>query len=309
VYVQALAAKDCRAVLCSGYQPPATSRDLSGIVVKGSGLYRNKTTDNRLKKRDGKKIRQTLCIFGVILIVGALAGAAYFTHQKSEPKTWREALRAYMGAPEYESVTRDKPLSEQTSIFEIAGRTFEMPKVYIQTNLGGKRVLPDGINLLYVLPDFTSRADFSTREDYEQAKHDGRFAHMLIEPEARRPSFDVMIANLRHHLTKEEYIGVHDGLEYYKWYHGKPEAPVYYSDIYLEKDSTGRILSFIECAPLERPVRVPHCFHKFRDKALLYHVAYHKENFFSTWKDQRRKAIAFIDSFERSASLQPTKEN
>jgi hypothetical protein len=31
---------------------------------------------------------------------------------------------------------------------------------------------------------------------------------MLIEPEAPRPSFDVMIANVRRNPTKEEYVGM-----------------------------------------------------------------------------------------------------
>lgn len=218
-----------------------------------------------------------------------------------EPQAWPEVLREKLGPPEYESIDPDKPLAQQTAIFEIAGRTFEMPKVFIQTNLVGKRVL-DGINLLYVMPGFTSRVDFRNRAEYEQAESERRFAHMLVEAEAMRPSFNDVIKNLREiTIAKEEYVGPVNGLDYYKWYRESPEGPRFDNEIYLEKDGSGNIVSYIECAPKERGthIRFPGCSHRFRNNGLLYDIYYNKEKFFQAWREHRRRAIEFIDGFEK----------
>ncbi len=246
-------------------------------------------------------------LFIIIVSVLTIAGTWYFAditsnNQSSQNKTWPEALREYLGTPEYENINPEKPVEKQTSIFEIAGRTFEMPKVYIQTNLGSKKA-QDGVNLLYVMPDFTSRADFKNKQEYEQAKADRRFAHMLIQNGSSKPPFDTMISNRRRHLAKEEYIGVFEGLEHYRWYKNSPDGAKFRHEIYLEKSSEGELLSFIECSTMESGahIRFPGCNHRFRDNALFYNIYYNKKNYLLSWKKQRRAAIEFIDSFEVTA--------
>lgn len=243
--------------------------------------------------------------FALLLTCGSLLYVA-----KQDILTAPTTLQEYVGTPEYKTVDPDNP-SGKSSVFEIAGRTFRMPTVYIQSNLAGKRVLDDGINLLYVLPEYTSRADFKNRKAYEQARRVGRFAHMMLEKESARPSFDVMITNRRNGLTKEENVGNHDGLEFYKWYHGTKEHPVVWYEIYLERDAAGQIQSFIECTPLQRGAHVksPGCSHKFRDKGILYNIYYDKERYFAAWRDQRHTAIAFIDAFEIEPENPNPKEN
>jgi hypothetical protein len=209
-------------------------------------------------------------------------------------------LEEYLGRPEYESIDPTKPILSQTTIFEMAGRTFVMPKVYIQSNLGGHLTI-DGINLLYVLPDFKSRADFTSRQEYEKARSDRRLAHMLVEPAAMRPTMATMVENLRNSgLTKQEYVGVRDGLEYHKWYRGTAQQPILYYEIYLERDPSGNIISYIECDPKERGAHVlfPGCSHRFQDAGLLFKIYYNKANYFSSWREQRRRAIEFLRSFE-----------
>ena len=215
-----------------------------------------------------------------------------------------DALEEYVGEPAYKSVDPDKPLVEQISVFEIAGRTFEIPKVYIQSNLGDKRVL-DGISLLYVLPDYTSRADFANRQEYEEARNARRFAHMMFEPSAIRPSFDVMIHNMHRSVSKFESAGTFDGLQVEKWYRPHNGDLVVYSDVFLEKDETGKVVSWIDCATRERPAKFPGCSHKFRDKGLLYTIYYNRTKYFEDWRAQRASAIAFIDGVETSQQQQP----
>lgn len=242
----------------------------------------------------------------MLVIISVLLGVAAFLLKPAKHLTWPEALESYVGEPAYKSVDPNKPLHEQTSIFEIAGRTFEMPTVYIQSNLGGKRVL-DGINLLYVLPGYTSRADFANRQEYEVTRKAKHFGHMLIEPEASRPSFDIMVANMHHSVTKVEAAGVFDGLEREHWYRQSGEELEFTSEVFLEKDGTGHVVSWIECATEDSAV-TPGCSHRFRDKHLLYKIYYNKANYLDNWRQQRAAAIAFIDGFEISTKAPLPKE-
>ena len=231
-----------------------------------------------------------------LLAISLAAGATYL-FKPSKPLTWPEALEQYIGAPAYKSVDPAKPLHEQTSVFETAGRVFEMPIVYIQSNLAGKRQQPDGVNLIYVLPEYKTRADFASRQEYEHTRKAGHFGHMLIEPEAVRPSFDVMVANMQHSVTKVETAGISHGLEREHWYRQYGEKLEFTYDVFLEKNAAGHVVSWIECSTEDSAV-VPHCSHKFRDKALLYSIHYHKANYLDAWREQRVSAIKFIDSFE-----------
>jgi len=242
-----------------------------------------------------KRIKTAVALFAV-----AAATLAVFSFLPGEPKplTWPEALEEYLGTPAYKTVDRSKPLHEQTSVFEMAGRAFEMPTVYISSNIAEQREL-DGLNLVYVLPDYRSRADFANREQYEQARNERRFGHMLLQPSSKRPSFDVSIANLHHGLEKIESAGTFDGLEVEKWYQERRGQLIFYNEVYIERDDQGKVVSWIDCATLERPsARFPSCSHRFRDKDLLYKINYNKDRYLNDWRTMRASAIAFIESFE-----------
>lgn len=258
------------------------------------------TSGNKLTDREVSSLRRWLRIVIVVTVVCGVFSAIVGTLQRSLTRELdpRAAWEEFFGTPEYKSVDMRKPLDEQNRTVEIAGRTLDIQKVYIGNALD-KGVVQDGIVLEYVLPEYTSKFHLRTKSAYKEAFNAQRFGHMLIEPEAPRPSFDTMIENRRRHIPKEEHAGAHDGLEHYKWFAKRPEGLIYYYDIYLEKDAGGKIVSFIECAGPEKPgLRFPHCTHKFRDKALLYTLTYNKKNYFAEWREQRRKAIEFIDAFE-----------
>ena len=77
-------------------------------------------------------------------------------------KSWPEALREELGPPEYETTDFSKGIYADKARVQLGDHILEIPKVYIQTNLNGREKV-DGLNLLYVLPDFTAKADFKNR--------------------------------------------------------------------------------------------------------------------------------------------------
>jgi hypothetical protein len=219
--------------------------------------------------------------------------------EQQQPRTWPEVLEEHYGPPAYKTVDPDKPLYEQTRIVSIAGRRFNVPLIYVDAALDPGEE-QDGLLLIYVLPSYKSRADFANRQEYEQARQAGHFGHMLIEPEAVRPSFEEMVANRRHRIPKIVTAGVFEGLEVERWYRPDGGKLEHVSDVYIERDSSGRIVSWIDCSTEDSAV-VPHCSHRFRDKALLYKVDYNKANYLQTWKVQRASAVQYINSFEIDA--------
>lgn len=216
--------------------------------------------------------------------------------EQETPSTWPEALEQYVRKPAYKSVDPNKPLEQQISAFEMAGRSFAIPTVYIQSNINRKQIL-DGLNLLYVLPDFTSRADFADRQEYEEARTARRFGHMLLEPGAKRIPLDKMVSNMRRSFDKVESAGTFDGLAVEKWYRSKKGKEIFHYEVYLERGDNGRLISWIDCRTKESAT-FPGCSHYFRDKKLHYKIYYNKENYLKGWREQRKLAISFIDSFE-----------
>lgn len=233
---------------------------------------------------------------GSVLVV--LAGGLYF-YENMDKYLWPNLI-----PPEYSKVDMDKPLRGQTRIVEVAGRTFEIPLMYVDARLDRGKVQKDGILFVYMLPDFKSKLEFRSREEYDKAFQGGGFGQTLIQPEAIRPSFNVSIASLRRGIKKEEPAGTFDGLEVYKWYHQRKEKLVFYYEMYLEKDKNGNIISFIQCSTKEKGAITPGCSHRFRDKGLLYKVSYRKKNYLSSWREQQRAAIEFIDRFEIKSNAQ-----
>jgi len=245
------------------------------------------------------KVSKWLPVAGLLLLL--VLGGAFTLSPPKQADPWPKALEDYLGQPAYKTVDPDKPLHQQTSTFTLAGRTFEMPTVYISSNIANQEEI-DGLNLLYVLPDYTSRADFADRDEYEQARNDRRFGHMLVEPFASWPSsFEKAIANHHHSMEKVERVGIFDGLEIEKWFQERQGQLHFYHQVYIERDEQGKIISFIECSTLDRPsVRFPGCSHRFVDKGLLYKVHYNQEKYLLEWRAMRASAIAFVDSFEKS---------
>src|SRR5690606_32726274 len=120
---------------------------------------------------------------------------------------------------------------------------------------------------------------------------------ILLEAASVRPALDIQIANRRRHLGDEEYVGNIGDLEKYVWYRASPTRPEPAHFIYLEKDHEGAITSFNECT---HPSAAPHstCQHKFIEGGLLYKISYNQATFFSEWREQQRRAIEFLRSFE-----------
>ena len=230
------------------------------------------------------------------LLILFVAGGYLFFQYTIPPKTFRD----YFGMPEYMTVDPDKPLATQTSIVEIGERIFEIPTVYIQTNLEGKRK-QDGVNLLYVYPDFTSRADFENKQEYEKAWNDRRLGSMSIQIAKKFPTPSQMIENNRKFGQEIKFENIEHGLER----HSSPKRDGKYAiepdDTYLEKDENGTIISFLRCSK-DGQKKFPGCRHKFVDKDMLYNISYNKEKFLPSWREHKEKAIEFIDSFEIKTS-------
>lgn len=246
-------------------------------------------------------IKKILCL--TIFLVVVMASVSLLGRHKT-PQTWPEVLRAEYGAPEYESIDKNKPLNDQTAIVEMAGRTFEIPKVFIQSNLGGKREQKDGINLVYVMPDFTSQADFKDKAEYNEAFNNRRMSHMLVQPAKTSTPVPQVIENRTSNGQLSKYEGSDYGLEKYIDYDDPRHLNIHYDDTYIEKDGSGNAISFISCSAARKQARSPGCSHIFFDKGLKYDIYFNKEKYLPTWQEHRRKAIEFIDSFEIEAPLE-----
>lgn len=234
-----------------------------------------------------------LKIAAFVLGVSLLCVGGWFYLIPHEPKT----LQEFFGKPEYESIDIKKPINTQRTTVEIAGRTFSIPKVYIQSDLRGKRNQDGGVNLLYVMPDFTSRLDFKNRGEYYQAEKEGLMAHMMIQSAKLKIPFEKMIENRKKNSQLSSYEGNHYGLEKYVDIGAPNRQNLRFDDTYLELDKEGKVISFTSCSR-EGKVPFPGCGHVFHDKNLYYNIYYNKKNFLPAWQEHRRKAIAFIDSFE-----------
>ena len=245
--------------------------------------------------------RYTILLLAAVISAGTIYYASHnITLKKSSgkslPQLWKEALRGEYGAPEYESIDKNKPLKEQTVTFEMAGRTFKMPKVYIQSNLGGKRKIT-GINLVYVMPDFTSMGDFKNREEYMKSFNARDHSHMLLQDKAITTPIKQIIMNKEKGGRLTKYEGNHFGLEKYIDFDDPRHLNIKYDDTYIEKDENGEVISFISCSPDEEVI-YPGCRHIFTDKGLRYSIYFNKAKYLPTWREHRKKAIEFIDSFE-----------
>lgn len=241
-------------------------------------------------------MKKFILVAAITLIFTVFGVWLYQFQIMSNTQNLSNPLQEYLGTPEYESVHQGEPLYEKAAIVQIGSRTFKIPSVYIQSNLRN-RIKHTGINLLYVLPDFTARADFKNKEEYEQARVQNRFGHMMIQEPGKKAPFAIAIANRKRGLAKVVEAGEFDGLQKEIWYHINNGAPYPRYEIYIETDSDGQVVSMIECSP-DGLHLVPGCNHRFWNNSLYFDIHYSKEKYLSKWRQQRQKAIDFIDSFE-----------
>lgn len=239
------------------------------------------------------KIAKKISLFlGVIVFVLLLP---FLLNLFISPVSPIEAWRKVLGDPEYLKINTHRPLESQTSTVVLGQRKLKVPLMYIDGQLD-KGEVQDGINLKYVLPDFSSILEFRTKVEFDQAFKAGRFAHMLLLPVGFRPSPPQVVENIKKYNRMDHYGGKEFGLEKYIDT-GSLDAKKHRGhDTYLElKD--GIVQSFITCTP-EKLVPAPQCSHHFEDKGILYEISYNRANYLLTWQEQRQKAIEFVDSFE-----------
>lgn len=236
------------------------------------------------------KIRLGLIVASVcaLLLVG---GRLVF----SDDAPWH--LWPGMVPPESYKVDESKPLRAQTRTFELAGRTFVIPIMYIDGN-PKPGVHQDDMLLKVIWPDMRSIYELNNREEYLQVHgKERRIGWILLERAATRPSLDVQIASRRQYLEKEEADGTVNGLEKYLWYNGSPAGPELWSEMYIERDNAGHIISSNECRKGPGVV-IQMCTARFIDGGLLYDISYSKAAFFAEWRLQRDRAVNFMASME-----------
>lgn len=178
---------------------------------------------------------------------------------------------------------------------QIGDRKFEIPKVYISSPVkDGDKV--DGLNLIYVMPNFTSRSAFKSKEEYKAAFNAHRFGHMLIRSKAvSTPVSEIFeIKKRTGRITKSD--GKRHNLTYYPDPKLAEEKRRRYVDHYIEQDDQYNVVGLIDCTYGDS-IRVPGCNYYFDIDALQYDVHFNKNNFLANWQEIRRDAIDFIESF------------
>ncbi|MCG8317111.1 MAG: hypothetical protein MI976_28155 [Pseudomonadales bacterium] len=193
------------------------------------------------------------------------------------------------------------PWSPKVAKIDIAGRHFEIPIKYVQSYGTGNTGTQSAL-LLYMLPDYRAKSDFTTERDWLVEFRLRQGSSMLVEDASVRPPIDVMIQNRKRTVIVEfrENEGF-DILEHQDWYRMVKGVKTQSDEIYLEHAPDGKILSFIDCH-VYREGTFPQCSHKFIDKGVLYHISYNKERYLKDWNARRDSAIQFFESFEKEAT-------
>ena len=241
-----------------------------------------------------RKILIICAIFALIIGIAPL-----LLPETNQPKTWKDVLPK----PEHTKVDETKPLREQTRTIELAGRTFEIPLMYVDGALK-PGVKQDSLLLEVVWPDMRSIYELKDKAEYERIwKEEKRRGWILLEPASMRPSLNKQIDFNEHTETKVDFIEKVDGLEKYLWYYGTPEKPELWAELHIFKDESGQIKSFNMCR-VGNGVKVPICHDKFINDGIIYDISYSKDNFFPEWREQQTRAIDFLNSFENNQTTQ-----
>lgn len=236
----------------------------------------------------------------LLLLVAASAVSKQTIPQsvlESKARELQEGLTALAGPPEDTKLDPKKPLRAQTRFVELAGRRFEIPLMYFDTALApGEH--QDSMLLEVYWPDMKSKYDFKDRAEQKRAKmQEHRVGWILLEPAAGRTSLEHQNRTGEESLTKLEAAGMFDGLYKKLWFRGTKDKPELWAEVYLEKDPSGRIVSFIRCSR-GASSRFPRCQHRFVHDDLIYSVSYNEKTFLFSWREQRDRAIEFLRSFE-----------
>lgn len=228
-------------------------------------------------------------MLGVLIFLGVVF---VFCGAQEHPSS----LQGFLGPPEMSKVDPDKPLVDQTRVVELAGRYFRVPLMYIDG-----RPVPgehqESMLLEVIWPEMRSLWELKDRSEYEKIRKDEhRVGWILLHPEQSRPSLREQNENGERYLTRIEPAASFDGLTKKLWYRGPKANPRLWAEVYIEQDSNGKLKSFIRCTRASS-ARFPSCAHKFVDGGLLYEISYNEDQFLRSWREQRERAIKFVNSF------------
>ena len=239
--------------------------------------------------------KNILFISFIIFTFGVLAVAVAPLKEGAETTSWPEALEREYGAPAYKSIDPNQNIIGQKLRIQIGDREFEIPKVFISSPVkDGDQV--DGLNLIYVLPDFTPRSAFKSKAEYQEALDNQRFGNMLIRPLNNATPIKKIIENKKKFglLTRtgqSEY-----GLTFFTDEHVFEGVRSHYNDHYIEFDQNGDAKSVLECRHAGT-VKYSGCRFYFVDNGLHYTVSFNREKYLKEWKSIREHAVLFVNSF------------
>lgn len=235
-------------------------------------------------------MKKVLILVLLAFLASALGGAWYLYRN---PEGY---IHPQLIPPDYYWLDDPKNIYAKTGIVAIAGREFKIPIAYVDGRFIDGR-MEGGVVLEYVLPEFKSKLEFPDKNKRVRLRREGRMKGMLLEEAAARPTLEYMATVAR--LQSEPYArtpGLFYDLEKYTAPKGSEKFAWKPDDLFIERDSQGKVQSFLVCSPPGKDVN-PSCSHKFVDKKLLYKIRW-KLSDLPNWRSNRDAAIEFIDQFE-----------
>jgi hypothetical protein len=227
------------------------------------------------------------CLFALII-----SAAAYFWFNVEK------YLPPQLIPPDAYWVDMDQPLRSQVRTVSIAGVRMAIPQMYIESKLSLKEER-DSILLKVIWPEMKSVLELKNREEYEKMwRVERKSGQILLENRQKKTPFDQLLINMRKDLTKEEHVGKKYGLDVYIFQHGDKEPYISRKEIYLERNHSGHIETFILCSIKDKFRVTPVCQEKFFVGSLYFSISYNKENFLPEWRQQKQRAVEFINSFK-----------
>ena len=191
--------------------------------------------------------------------------------------------------------------AEGVFTYEIDGQKFQIPKGYItpyDVPRGGKA---ESVLLSYSLPDFKILPHPKEIEKRNQLILVGLIRGMSIRSPKGQADFTRL---LKEELDRQIYKikKEHDvhGLEKYNFIPPVPGPGQYplmkKDDLFIQRDkSNGKVVSYLRCSPPGKD-KIPSCSHRFFHRDLIFRITWPIREL-ENWKEQRDKAIAFIEQF------------
>lgn len=190
----------------------------------------------------------------------------------------------------------------------IGGVKFRVPAHYNDGDAAGS-MRDKTLLLRYILPDFQSLSKLEGTSKYKEAWSQKRLGQAFISGSDNKTEFNKLFELRRGnrtdiaHYETEEFTGP-DGLRAEHWfrvYTGGPKVGKreHKKDYFFELDESERILSFIECHPVEyEAIKFrPRCTHTFIQNGLYYKISYSRDKYLYSWSYQRETTIDFINKF------------